>query len=186
MSHLYKMQTCNAVKPRQLKWVTGGHWPRPAPSSRYRRWWLKLNTWNTSGETSRLQSNAWVIPYAAYSLPPLVRSGWGDEAKWRHLAVDKASLPGGSQLMVRWVSGWKTACRISQQTPDGKSENLDIKLKTHSWKFFFIPPKKIKPDLVFQQSFPAALPLLEDFSQLIKTTMMEMKDLILALSAGYH
>lgn len=42
----------------------------------------------------------------------------------------------------------------------------------------------LRPDLVFELSFPAALPLLEDLGQLIQAGVMEVEDLVLALSAG--
>lgn len=48
------------------------------------------------------------------------------------------------------------------------------------------PCKGQKTNLVFQLSFPAAPPLLEDFEQLIEAGVMKVKDFILALSAGYH
>lgn len=48
------------------------------------------------------------------------------------------------------------------------------------------PRKAQKTNLVFQLSFPAAPPLLEDFDQLIEAGVMKVKDFILALSAGYH
>lgn len=43
-----------------------------------------------------------------------------------------------------------------------------------------------KTDLVFQLSFPAAPPLLEDFSQLVEAGVVKVEDFILALSAGDH
>lgn len=49
-----------------------------------------------------------------------------------------------------------------------------------------MPDLSVQPDLIFKLSLPAALPLLEDLSQLVQTSMMEVEDLILALSAGYH
>lgn len=41
-------------------------------------------------------------------------------------------------------------------------------------------------DLVLELSLPAALPLLEDFGQLVQAGVVEVKDLVLALSAGDH
>lgn len=40
--------------------------------------------------------------------------------------------------------------------------------------------------LVFELGLSAALPLLEDLSQLVQTCVVEVEDLILALSAGNH
>lgn len=47
------------------------------------------------------------------------------------------------------------------------------------------PCETQKTNLVFQLSFPAAPPLLEDIGQLIEAGVMKVKDFILALSAGY-
>lgn len=41
-------------------------------------------------------------------------------------------------------------------------------------------------DLIFELSLPAALPLLEDFSQLVQAGVVEVEDLVLALPAGDH
>lgn len=43
----------------------------------------------------------------------------------------------------------------------------------------------ILPHLVFDLCFPAALPLLKDFGQFVQTSMVEVQDLVLTLSAGY-
>lgn len=41
-------------------------------------------------------------------------------------------------------------------------------------------------DLIFGLRLPAALPLLEDFRQLVQAGVVEVKDLVLALPAGDH
>ena len=41
-------------------------------------------------------------------------------------------------------------------------------------------------DLVFELGLPAALPLVEDLGQLVQASVVEMEDLVLALSAGDH
>lgn len=43
-----------------------------------------------------------------------------------------------------------------------------------------------RPNLVFELSFPATPPLLEDFGQLLQAGVMKVKDFVLALSARYH
>lgn len=127
------------------------------------------------------------IPYVACTPPPPARCDWGDAAKWWHPAADKAFPLGGSQQTAGWASGWKTACRISRLTPDGKSENLNRKfprlaVKLDSELAFL----GCHPYLVFKLSLPAALPLLENLTQLVQSSMVEVEDLVLALSAGNH
>lgn len=41
------------------------------------------------------------------------------------------------------------------------------------------------PHLVLELHLPAAFPLLKDFSQLVQTSMVEVQDLVLTLSASY-
>lgn len=84
------------------------------------------------------------IPYVAYTPPPPAHSGWGDAARWWHPAADKASPLGGSQPTARWASGWKTACRISQLTPDGKEWKSEYKTQNKKAEKFL--NFSIKPD----------------------------------------
>lgn len=63
--------------------------------------------------------------------------------------------------------------------------NLLLKLK--KIKKIIIKKDKAPPTyLIFNLSFPAALPLLEDLGQLVQAGVMEVEDLILALSTGDH